>query len=122
MNWWRLAILILMGSLSSCLQTENSSTFDADMYGSIGGGSPEFIAARMIFTQSCNGCHAYHTQTEAQLAASGLIVAGNPEASPIYYRLIGSSGAMGPKDMPTGGALSSAELIQIRTWIENGTF
>jgi mono/diheme cytochrome c family protein len=104
--------------LSACIQTENSSSLDGDSYGTATG-SPEFIAARLVFLQNCNGCHAYHTQTEAQLIAQGLAVAGNPEGSKLFYRLAGSSGASGPKNMPTGGTLSNDDLTAVFTWLQN---
>lgn len=120
MLWQKTATVALILTLTACLQTENSSSLDDDTYGSVGG-SPEFLAARNVLSQSCNGCHAYHTQTEAQLIASGLIVAADPEASKIFYRLVGSTGIEGPKDMPQGGALSSSDVEIIATWIENLT-
>ncbi len=116
MFWQRSALLALTLALSACLQAENSNSLDSQMYGDFGG-SPEFLAARTIIGQSCNGCHAYHTQTEAELKAQNLLVGGDPDNSSIYYRLVGSAGAMGPKDMPQGGALSSSDLQAIRAWI-----
>ncbi len=120
MFWQKTALIALILTLTACLQTENSSSLDAAMYGGVGG-TPEFQAARTVMSQSCNGCHAYHTQTEAQLIAAGLIVAADPEASQIYYRLVGSTGIEGPKDMPQGGALSSSDAEVIAAWIENLT-
>lgn len=116
MLWLRLAFICTVLSLTACLQTENSSSLDASMYGNAEG-TPEFLAAKNILSQSCNGCHAYHTQSEAQLKAAGLFTAGDPDNSKLYYRLVGSASALGPKDMPQGGALSSSDLQAIRAWI-----
>ena len=61
--------------------------------------------------------YVFHTQSEAQLRAAGLLVAGQPENSQIYFRLNGSTGTNGPKTMPSGGALSAADLDVIKNWI-----
>lgn len=113
-----LAVFFLV-SLASCFQTENSSSLDADTYTDDGSGTAEFRAAKLIMTQSCAGCHQYHTRTEAQLKTDGLMVAGNPEGSSLYHRLTGASGGAGPKNMPQGGSLSSSDVQTIRFWILN---
>ncbi len=118
MSWQKTALIAFTLTLSACLQTENSSSLDDAM---ASGGSPEFQAARTVLSQSCTGCHDYHTKTEAELVAAGLVVAADPEASEIYYRLVGSTGLQGPKDMPQGGSLSSSDVEVISTWIENLT-
>ena len=120
MSFYRLsslALLFVLGT-SACIQTENSSTLDAATYGDIGG-SAAFTASRKIMSQSCANCHSYHTMTETALIAAGLVIAGQPDNSKIYYRLAGSAGTSGPKNMPTGGALSTSEVTTIRTWIQN---
>lgn len=116
------ALILLTLSLSACLlQTENSNSMDSEMYGDAGG-SAEFLAARTIISQSCNGCHAYHTLTEAQLKSAGLIVGGDAANSKIFYRLAGSAGTQGPKDMPqSGAALSRDDLDVIEAWIASVT-
>lgn len=98
-------------SSSACVQTENSSSQDAFLFGG------DTVAG--ILSQNCAGCHSYHTLTEEALINLGLVVVGDPENSKLYFRLLGSSGSNGPKDMPVGGALSPGELEQIRTWILN---
>jgi len=112
-------ILILVGGIVGCLQTENTSSLDADQYSGVV--SEEFAVARKIFKQSCaNGCHAYHAMSETQLIAAGVLVPGSPEASQIYYRLDGSSGSLGPKDMPQEGAfLSTEEIESIEEWVNS---
>jgi hypothetical protein len=113
--------LILTLGAAGCFQTENSSSLDADTYGNLSG-TAEFLAARTIFSQNCGGtCHNYHAQSEAQLKAAGLFIVGLPDSSKLFYRLVGSSGAQGPKNMPSGGALSSSDLQKIRYWIVNAT-
>ncbi|NJL24554.1 MAG: hypothetical protein HC902_04885 [Calothrix sp. SM1_5_4] len=113
-----LGLAIMLLSVSSCMQTENTSSLDADLYSDVGG-SAEFVAARNVISQSCANCHNYHTQTEAELVAAGLVVRGSPETSKLYYRLAGSSGASGPKNMPTGSSLPQSSLDAISTWIAN---
>lgn len=109
----RLILLLLLVCSAGCMQTENSSSTDASTYG----GS----AARSIIGSSCVPCHSYHTQTDAQLVSAGLVVAGDALSSKIYYRLTGSSGSGGPKNMPTGSTLTSSEIITIQEWIDGIT-
>src|SRR5262249_21335619 len=100
--WTTFALLFL----TACLQTENSSTQDAGLYGVYG--SADFIAARQIMAQNCNGCHTYGAMKESEFVANGLMTPGDPTSSKIYTRLIGSQGGTGAKNMPlSGGALSS---------------
>ncbi len=111
--------MILIVSLASCLQTENSNSLDADTYSDDGSGTAEFRAAKTIFKQSCAGCHQYHTRTEVQLKSDGVLAAGSPDTSSIYFRLAGASGGSGPKNMPQGGSLSSSDIQTIRFWVLN---
>lgn len=113
-----LPLLILLLSSISCVQSENSNSQDADTYSDIGG-SPGFSAVRGILRQNCANCHAYHTMSEEQMIASGVLKLGDAANSSIYFRLVGSTQGGGPKSMPTGGALSVGDLLQIETWIEN---
>lgn len=56
----------------------------------------------------------------SDLEAAGLMVKGDPANSQIYYRLIGSTGGPGPKDMPqSGGALSASDIATIHDFIQN---
>lgn len=114
----RLAFVILPLILGSCVQTENSNSQDKDTYSDIGG-NPDFVASRAIFAQSCANCHLYHTMSEDQMVADGVLVKGDPASSKIYYRLTGSTSGPGTKNMPTGGALPVSDLNQIETWITN---
>ncbi len=100
-------ICIAMSS-SGCLQTENSNSLD--MYAGAEG-------ARGILTSRCASCHDYIQLSDQELIDQGLVVAGDPEASQIFFRLVGSSGTGGPKNMPQGGALTASEVEQIRVWI-----
>lgn len=113
----RALALAMFGILAGCMQTNNSNSRDATIYS--GEGSAEFLEAREVLVTSCSSCHVWATQSEAEMIASGRIVPGDPENSPVYYRLIGSSGGLGPKDMPVGSNLSSSDRNAIKTWIEN---
>lgn len=115
----RLAVLsLVILTASSCMQTENSNSLDADTFGS--GGSPEFVAAKMVFSNSCAGtCHEFHTKTEAELKALNYFTAGDPENSPLYYRINGSTGPRGAKNMPLGGSVSAGDRNLIKIWIQN---
>lgn len=111
-----LLITLLLAS-SSCMQTENSNSLDADTYS--GEGSAEFVAAKAVLSSLCKDCHVYHTMTQDELINAGDIVPGSPESSKIYYRLSGSSGGPGPKNMPTNGSISNGDRALIKVWIQN---
>lgn len=107
--------------LSSCLQTENSNSLDADNYAPVttdGGESDEFLAAKQVLSTNCSSCHAYHNQSEDQLIAAGVVVAGDPEGSALFYRLSNSTGSNGPKNMPPTGALVDSDIQIIFDWID----
>jgi mono/diheme cytochrome c family protein len=93
---------------TSCLQTENSSSLDAETYGS---------AWREIVGTHCGSCHVFHTLDDATLVTAGLVTPGDPDNSKLYYRLSGSSGSNGPKNMPTGGSLSAEDIAKIHDYI-----
>ncbi len=111
-------LFLVSFSLGSCLQTENSNSLDQDIYGSIDG-SPEFLQARTVFTANCATCHIFHTLKEEEFVNTGEVLKGDAENSLIYYRLSGSSGTQGPKDMPDGGTLSADDVAKIKNWIDN---
>lgn len=104
--------------LTACMQTENSNTQDKSTYG---GGADVGSRARQIMGVSCVPCHDYHTQTDAQLIAAGRVLAGDPDNSDIYYRIIGSDSPRTPKDMPRGGSVNSEDRTVIKNWIQGIT-
>ena len=79
-----LAISFSLG-LFACMQTENSSSGDAQAYGAAAAGSPELEAVRGVFKTSCATCHpGYPTMTDAQFVAQGLVTAADPDNSKIF--------------------------------------
>jgi|GEM_PF-1918214 hypothetical protein len=102
--------------------------FDPSLANSGGGGgtttgpSAEFKAAKNIIDNSCLSCHNGSTAIdfngwdEAKFIRLGYAVAGNPESSKVYYRLVGSTGSNGPKNM---GSLSASQVATIATWINS---
>lgn len=111
-------LILFSGVLMGCMQTQNSSSGDAQYYGdsSI---SPEFASARAIFAENCTPCHQFYSQSESQLISQGLVVGGDSAHSPIYYRLKGSAlTSLGNQDMPTNGTLTSDQIEEIKTWID----
>jgi len=87
--------------------------------------TPEFLAAKAIIDANCVTCHNgsnngdFRNLTQAQFISKGLVVAKNPAASKIYYRLAGATSGPGPATMPQGGALSAADVAKIETWINS---
>lgn len=111
-----LGFIVCFGLVLPACQTENSNTLDAATYGGASGSS----AVASIFSQHCTPCHAFQSMSTNDLVAAGYMVKGDPTNSPLYYRLIGSSGSLGPKDMPqNGGALATSDLNAIQDYIQN---
>lgn len=111
-----IASLVLLAFGGGCIQTENSNSMDDLIYGAAGG-SPGFGTVRFILYQSCANCHNYHTMSEDQMKAEGILVGGSPTSSSIYHRLKGALGGAGPKNMPPNGALTQADIADIEDWI-----
>jgi hypothetical protein len=120
MNRNRVAIpgfCVLAGLLGSCLpfNTLNSVSSDAGRY-SISG-SNAFVAARQVMAAKCSSCHSYVLEYSEADWQTRLVVAGNPEGSPLFQRLkLNGLGGDMPPDDPSW---SAAELQTIRTWIES---
>lgn len=87
---------------------------------------PYLVAAKAVIDARCLDCHQSGSSygsleglTNGKAISGRWVVAGNPTASPLYNRLIGSSGS-GTKDMPkSGGALTAAQIQTIYDWILN---
>ncbi len=112
--------LLLIG-MTGCFENQNSSTDDAGGLIVNPGDSPEFVAAKSIFSASCGGggCHNdFASKTEAQFVAEGLVVPGDPDASKVFCRLQGSTGSCGSKNMPQfQPALDAGDLQAISDWV-----
>lgn len=116
-----LTLVVLGLHVSGCLQTENT----ASLYGESGGGAG-FEAARTILNRSCSAssCHPeMATAGEQAYIDIGRVIPGDPDNSPIYFRLIGSSSPRSEsKSMPqSGAALTNDEIQTIYTWVQNAT-
>lgn len=115
----KLKYLFIFILLTGCrLQTENSSAKDASTYpAGLVTGTPAFMAANDIMRKSCTPCHPYSSMNENALIDAGLVVPGQPTSSQLYYRILGSSGTSGPKNMPPVTTLTTSELATIYDWI-----
>ncbi|KYG64682.1 hypothetical protein AZI86_10750 [Bdellovibrio bacteriovorus] len=83
-------------------------------------GDPNFAPAKAVLQSSCTQCHASWASGSATYFKNvGLVVKGNAEASPLYYRLKNSTGSSGPKTMPQNSTISNSEADLIKTWINN---
>lgn len=121
---------IILGVLvisSGCGEVLNSNSFDEALYGvTPAEGSSEFLAAKDILDSKCINCHTnFHASwaswDEADYITNLRVVAGDPSASTLYKKIRGNEYADGTTNMPEAPAadLSAAELLTIRTWIEN---
>ncbi|MBY0386078.1 hypothetical protein K2X05_13045 [bacterium] len=106
---------------SGCLDIYNSSTEGSGGLAVGAGDSPAFVAAKTLFTINCgsSGCHpGFGSKSEAEFISEGFVVVADPENSKIYYRLAGSTGTMGNKNMPQGQPpLDSTQLQVVSDWI-----
>jgi len=87
--------------------------------------NPYFISVKNLLDSKCVKCHKAGGTSpdlselkESNAISSGLVIKGNPESSPLYYRLRGSTGP-GTKNMPLDNSLSSEELRAVADWINN---
>jgi hypothetical protein len=122
MNLIKVVFILILLPLTACIQADNSSSLDEDLYGGASDGTPAFLAARSVFRTSCSSpCHDYGTKTEGQLKAAGLFFPGDADSSPLYNSLSTSTAPTGRKDMPQNGSLSADDTAIIKTWIETAT-
>lgn len=107
-------LLTIVSVLAGCLQTENSSSLD----GFVPVGEGLFGEVNQIFSNRCSApCHDFHTYNEQFFIDTNRLTPGDPENSPIYYRIMGSMGPNGTKNMPTFGTISASERDLIYQWI-----
>jgi hypothetical protein len=109
-------------ALDSCLQTENSSTSDANSYGGLDPNNPSdvlFAEAKEVWRVSCTPCHAFNGLSKDELVSAGLVIEGDPQDSKIYYRMRNSAGPMGSKNMPPAGSLTSGDIQVVSDWISS---
>lgn len=115
----KLFLIFIFSLAASACQNENSNSDDAPIVT----GTPQFLAANAIMADKCVSCHehSFHLMTEAQFVTSGRVLGGDPQNSPIYYRLTGSTSPnVSPKNMPTdGNDLTADELNVMITWINS---
>lgn len=78
-----------------------------------------FTQVKTILIVNCNSCHLYGSYSQQEFINDGLVIAGDPDNSPLYMSLRGSQAPSGRKDMPVSGILSQAEQQAIRDWILN---
>lgn len=108
--------------LPSCGPVENSASLDKTLYGpsiDISGASPLFASVRTSLTK-CQTCHAsWLSLSESDFKTLGLVVAGAPDSSKLYYRNSSATSGPGPRTMPNGGypALTPTEIQNMINWI-----
>lgn len=102
--------------LSSCGKVNTSSSNDKTLYGSSTVTTSNFTAAKAVLSQNCFQCHDWATYAESDFSAQALVIPDSAVSSRLYQKLKGNdSGTTG--NMPPSGALTSDDLIKIRTWI-----
>lgn len=121
------AIFFAAAILLAGCQDQNSFSGDSDRYAPLSSdSSPSTCAGRLalaqaVFRSNCATCHSdYVTNTYRQWIDQNLLEVGDSEASPIFYRLRGSS-VGNNQTMPPSGQLISADLETIRLWVDEST-
>jgi hypothetical protein len=80
----------------------------------------KFLAAQAVIENSCTGCHSnWSGVTSSFYQETGLVSAGHPLQSKLYYRMKSSAGAGGPKNMPTNANLPAADVQKVHDWISS---
>lgn len=113
-----ISVIFILFAASACGKLQNSSSSDANLYGSSVSGSTNFLQARAILANKCFSCHAeWSGYDEAQYVSTGRVSSGSPSNSSLYTRIRGNdTGTAG--DMPlTGANLTTEEMTLIKTWI-----
>ena len=87
---------------------------------------PNFTKVQPLIVSQCASCHFHSTwgsYTAQKFVDEGYVIKGNALGSKLYYRLMGSEGASGPKSMPQTTTLSNEELStfvgDMKTWINS---
>jgi len=124
------SVIMLAGvaALGGCLPFNTLNSVSSDEGRFSASGSAEFMAVREVMNARCVVCHAQHgtyvTLSEQEWMDSGLVVAGDPEASVLYRRLkltgLPDLSASQPASMPLGDASwTSVETEIFKEWINS---
>lgn len=106
---------------------EGRAAFDGPAFDGVSGcggeGGPARPAALALVDARCGSCHTgihagWTGQPRAWFVERGLVIEGDALASPLYYRLTGSAGDGGPKNMPASRTLSPEDAQLLRDWID----
>ncbi|MFN3697038.1 MAG: hypothetical protein ACK4VO_06300 [Pseudobdellovibrio sp.] len=120
---YKALLLICIFSFFSCGKVNNSSSLDRIYYSaSRPTGSTLFLSVNNIVGTKCAGCHpAWISFSETDFVAGGLVVAGSPESSKLYYRNQSATSGPGPRNMPSSGfpALTTDETQTLVDWINS---
>lgn len=88
--------------------------------------NPLFTAAKAVIDTNCLSCHNSSAQgdfrnlRESDFIRIGFVTAGDPAASPLYFRLNGAVEGNGPRNMPAGqAALSASDVQAVYDWIQS---
>lgn len=87
--------------------------------------NPKFILAKAVIDAKCVSCHNsssygdFRSMTESKALSRGLVKAKDLAGSKLYYRMSGSTLGPGPKNMPTSGSVSAADVQAVADWINS---
>ena len=108
-------------------QDYNSNSGDQLRYGPLGlapGSSTEFAASYVILQLRCGSCHFHSAwggyKSEQDWKDQGYVIAGNPDASSVIFRIHNFEGTS--SDMPRdSGPIPDAEYETLKTWVQSVT-
>lgn len=124
-----LSILLVVVSVlifSSCERVVLNSSENDELIASVANlqGGAKFKAVVPVIISKCASCHthqAWYGFDEDDYNLNGLVVAGTPVSSKMYYRLSTATTGPGPRNMPQGGAaaFTETEVALMQDWITN---
>ena len=124
-----LTILLALVSIlifSSCERVVVNSSENDELIASVANlqGGAKFKAIVPVIISKCATCHTHqgwYGFNETDYSLNGLVTAGTPVSSKMYYRLSTATTGPGPRNMPQGGtaAFTEDEVALLEDWITN---
>ncbi len=112
--------LLLIIMLFICSLSFGSVAQETELPDLPGGFNFKSVVPTLI--DKCASCHTHfnwYEYGEMDYITQGLVVPGDVQNSPIYFRLKKSNQGSGPRNMPLGSDISNEELVKLEAWINN---
>lgn len=110
-------MICLILCVISCGPVMNSSTADAERYGTSATGTEAFKAAQKVVVNKCASCHvAWASYSEADYVNSNRVFRRSLLDSVLYTKIKGNESGI-PGNMPPGEPLTNDEIFAFKFWI-----